>query len=93
MNVEDLWRLTFNRRGPAHTQPKYFAPNGGGVVNLSGLAEHKAVNCLMKWNKCKSDQRSNDDEKQVNEVVNNVKRCTGGHGFTSGVSQVNKICM
>ena len=41
----------------------------------------------------KSDQWSNDDKKQVNEVVNNVKRWTGGHGFTSGVSQVNKICM
>ena len=53
-------RDTFNRRGPAHTQPKYFAPNGGEVVNLSGLTEHKAVNCMMKWNKCKSYQRSND---------------------------------
>ena len=41
----------------------------------------------------KSDQWSNDDENQENEVVNNVKRWTGGHGFTSGVSQVNKICM
>ena len=38
----------------------------------------------------KSDQWSNDDEKKVNEVVNNVKRWTRGHGFTSGVSQVNK---
>ena len=36
----------------------------------------------------KTDQRSNDDEKQVNKVVNNVKRWTGGHGFTSGVSQI-----
>ena len=34
----------------------------------------------------KSDQRSNDDENQVNEVVNNIKRWIGGHGFTSGVS-------
>ena len=33
------------------------------------------------------------NEKKVNEVVNNIKRWTGGHGFTSGVSQVNKICM
>ena len=33
-----------------------------------------------------TDQRSNDDEKQVNEVVNNVKRWTGGHVFTSRVS-------
>ena len=32
-------------------QPKYFAPNGGKVVNLSGLAENKAVNCMMKWMK------------------------------------------
>ena len=48
VNVEDLWRLIFNRRGPAHTQPKYFAPNGGEVVNLSGLAEHKAANGMMK---------------------------------------------
>ena len=46
---EDLWCLTFNRRGPTHTQPKYFTPNGGEVVNLSGLAEHKAVNCMMKY--------------------------------------------
>ena len=38
----------------------------------------------------KSDQRINDDEKQVNEVLNNVKRWTEGHGFTSGVSQLNK---
>ena len=37
-----------------------------------------------------TDQWSNDDEKQVNEVVNNVKRWTGGHGFTSGVSQLIK---
>ena len=65
----------------------------GRVADRSGLAEHKAVNCMMKWNKCKNDQRSNDDEKPVNEVVNNVKIWTGGHGFTSGVSQVNKICM
>ena len=48
VNVEDLWRLTFNRRVPAYTQPKYFAPNGGKVVNLSGLAENKVVNCMMK---------------------------------------------
>ena len=48
VNVEDLWRLTFNISGPAHTQPKYFAPNGGKVVNLSGLVENKAVNCMMK---------------------------------------------
>ena len=41
----------------------------------------------------KSDQGSKDDENKVNEVVNNVKRWTGGHGFTSRVSQVNKICM
>ena len=34
--------------GPAHTQPKYFAPNGGKVVNLFGLAENKAVNCIVK---------------------------------------------
>ena len=73
-----------------HTLNQNTLPPTGEVVNLSGLAEHKAVNCMMKWNKCKSDQRSNDDEKQVNEVVNNVKRWTGGHGFTSGVSQVNK---
>ena len=26
------------------------------------------------------DQWSNDDEKQVNEFLNNVKRLTGGHG-------------
>ena len=37
-----------------------------------------------------TDHRSNDDEKQVNEVVNNEKRWTGGHGFTSGVSQIDK---
>ena len=37
-----------DKLGPAHTQPKYFAPNGGKVVNLSGLAENKAVNCTMK---------------------------------------------
>ena len=48
VNVEDLWHLFFNRRGPAHTQPKYFAPNGGKVVNLSGLAENKVVNCIVK---------------------------------------------
>ena len=48
VNVEDLWRLIFNRRGSAHTQPKYFAPNDGKVVNLSGLAENKAVNCIVK---------------------------------------------
>ena len=40
-----LWN---QQRGPAHTQPKYFAPNGGKVVNLSGFAEKKAVNCMMK---------------------------------------------
>ena len=48
VNVENLWRLIFNRRGPAHTQPKYFVPNGGKVVNLSGLVENKAVNCIVK---------------------------------------------
>ena len=37
-----------------------------------------------------TDQRSNDDEKQLNEVVNNVKRWTGGHGFTNGVSKIDK---
>ena len=42
VNVQDLWRLIFNRRGPTHTQPKYFAPNGGKVVYLSGLAEKKS---------------------------------------------------
>ena len=51
VNIEDLWHLIFNRHGPAHTQPKYFAPNGGKVVNLSGVAENKAVNCMMKWMK------------------------------------------
>ena len=39
----------------------------------------------------KMDQRASDDGKKVNEVVNNVKRWTGGHGFTSGVSPINKI--
>ena len=29
--------------------------------------------------------------KQVNEVVNNVKRWTEGRGFISGVSYINKI--
>ena len=41
----------------------------------------------------KTDQRANDYEKQVNAVVINGKRWTGAHGFTSGVSQVNKISM
>ena len=26
VNVEDLWRLIFNRRGPAHTQPNTLPP-------------------------------------------------------------------
>ena len=56
MNVEDLWRLFFNIHGPATvergvSQPKYFAPNGGKVVNLSGLLENKAVNCIVKYMK------------------------------------------
>ena len=37
-----------------------------------------------------TDQWINDDEKIVNEVVNNVKRWNGGHGFTSEVSQIDK---
>ena len=39
----------------------------------------------------KMDQRASDDGKQVKEVVNNVKRWIGGHGFTSGVSPIKKI--
>ena len=39
----------------------------------------------------KTAQRSIDDGKKVNKVVNNVKRWTGGHGFTSGISPINKI--
>ena len=27
---------------------KILSPNGGKVVNLSGLAENKAVNCIVK---------------------------------------------
>ena len=46
---------------------------------------YSVVNEIMEM-----DQWSNDDEKQVNEVVTNVKRWTGGHGFTSGVSQIDK---
>ena len=38
-----------------------------------------------------TDLRANDYEKQVNGVVINGKRWTGGHGFTSGVSPINKI--
>ena len=37
------------------------------------------------------DQRSSDDEKQVNEDVINVREWTGGHRFTSGVSSKDKI--
>ena len=37
------------------------------------------------------DQRESDYGKKVNEVVNNVKIWTGGHGFTSGVYPINKI--
>ena len=37
------------------------------------------------------DQKASEYEKQVNKIVNNVKRWTGGHGFTSGVSPINKI--
>ena len=38
-----------------------------------------------------TDQRASEYEKQVNGVVINGKRWTGGHGFTSGVSPINKI--
>ena len=36
-------------------------------------------------------QRASEYENQVNEIVDNVKIWTGGHGFTSGVSPINKI--
>ena len=39
----------------------------------------------------KTDQRASDGEKQVNGVVNDVKRWTGGHRFTSGVSLQDKM--
>ena len=38
----------------------------------------------------KTGQRASDDGKQVNEVVKNVIKWNGGHGFTSGVSPINK---
>ena len=36
--------------------------------------------------KRKKERRASDDEKQVNEVLINIKEWTGGHSFTSGVS-------
>ena len=39
----------------------------------------------------KMDQQESDGGKQVNGVVINGKKWTGGHGFTSGVSVINKI--
>ena len=38
-----------------------------------------------------TDQCASEYEKQVNGVVINVKRWTGGHRFTSGVSIEDKI--
>ena len=39
----------------------------------------------------KTDQRASDGGKKVNGVVINVKRWTGGHRFTSGVSLEDKM--
>ena len=38
-----------------------------------------------------TNQRARDCEKQVNDVVINIKIWTGGHGFTTGVSPLDKI--
>ena len=81
MNVEDIWCLTFNRRGPAHTQPDTLPPT---AERLSIFPVPQKTNRLMYGEIdeiMKSDQRSNDDEKQVNEVVNNIKRWTGALRF------------
>ena len=40
----------------------------------------------LKAIKSEKEQRASDDEKQVNEVVINVKEWTGGHSFTRGIS-------
>ena len=40
LNLQQTWTCTH--------LTKYFVHNGGKVVNLSGLAENKAVNCMMK---------------------------------------------
>ena len=47
----------------------------------------KRIECIEI--KSKTKQRASDHEKQVNEVVINVKEWTGGHSFTSGVSPYN----
>ena len=39
----------------------------------------------------KTDQRASDGGKQINKVVFNGKRWTGGHRFTSGVSLEDKL--
>ena len=40
LNLQQTWTGTHST--------KYFAPNGGKVVNLFGLAVNKAVNYMMK---------------------------------------------
>ena len=46
---------------------------------------------MVESNKIKKGPASDDDEKEVNKVVINVKEWTGGHRFTSGVSPIDKI--
>src|SRR5664279_128226 len=56
----------------------------------SRLAENKGLRIvwkiLLKTIKVKTDQQASNNEKQVKEVVINVKEWTGDHGFTSGIS-------
>ena len=46
---------------------------------------------MVESDESKKEQRASYDEKQVNELVINVKEWTGGHRFTSGVSTKDKI--
>ena len=72
-----------------HTKHKfYLAANFQKGCQSSCLAVNKRIKrieCIEI--KSRTEQRESDDEKQVNEVVINVKEWTGGHSFTSGVSQ------
>ena len=71
-----------------HTKHKLsLAPNFQEGCQFSCLAVNKRIKrieCIE--NKNEREHRASDDEKQVNEVVINVKEWTGGHSFTSGVS-------
>ena len=78
VNLDDLWRLIVNGRGSAHTQTITLPPTAERLSIFSVCWKQSGWTYSVVDEIMEMDQRSNDDEKQVNEVVTNVKKMDRG---------------